>query len=184
MKIETKKEIRSDVSQLAIELAKVLSFIDYEQVFHLSKRESFVLKSRLSLKSIEQIGDELDLTRERTRQILVKSIHILNRRVNYMVFLCEEAKKDREIAEKTKEEITQMRLNGFQESFKYGILPIRNFYGELSVRTIKSLKDKKIVIVLQRLVMVIRKLAKDMIEHYKSAPNVLTLLPYDMYWNY
>jgi hypothetical protein len=141
MKIETKKEIRSDVSQLAIELAKVLSFIDYEQVFHLSKRESFVLKSRLSLKSIEQIGDELDLTRERTRQILVKSIHILNRRVNYMVFLCEEAKKDREIAEKTKEEITQMRLNGFQESFKYGILPIRNFYGELSVRTINCLKN-------------------------------------------
>jgi hypothetical protein len=141
MKIETKKEIRSDVSQLAIELAKVLSFIDYEQVFHLSKRESFVLKSRLSLKSIEQIGDELDLTRERTRQILVKSIHRLNRRVNYMVFLCEEAKKDREIAEKTKEEITQMRLNGFQESFKYGILPIRNFYGELSVRTINCLKN-------------------------------------------
>lgn len=141
MKTETKKEIRSDVSQLAIELAKVLSFIDYEQVFHLSKREAFVLESRLALKSIEQIGDELDLTRERTRQILNGAIRRINRRVNYTSFLCEEAQKDRYIAEKTKEEITQMRLNGFQESFKYGILPIRNFYGELSVRTINCLKN-------------------------------------------
>lgn len=141
MKTETKKEIELDVCKLTTELAKHLSFIDYEHVFNISKREAFVLESRLSFKSLDQIASELDLSRERTRQILVKSIHRLNRRVNYVLFLCEEAKKDRDVAEKTKEEITQMRLNGFAESFKYGILPIRNFHSELSIRTINCLKN-------------------------------------------
>jgi hypothetical protein len=43
------------------------------------------------------------------------------------------------------------------------------------------MKDKKIVIVYKDLSWSSEN--EDMIEHYKSAPNVLTLLPYDMYWN-